>query len=1117
MERGSVGGVNSGNSGDSGNGDLSWAPPSFANGGTQRDPYHGAAVEAANENETSDDRICNQLQNMQMDGIANDLANYDISDLDYDKNSTSSNAHNGEADDTNESSEGEDEDHESEEAACAYCGVTEPQSLVQCLSTGSWFCNGSGRTPGAHIVQHLVRASPTKAIALAPANPLGETAIECYQCSLANVFCLGFVAAKGGEGYVVLLCRSCSTSSSLKAEWNVQNWTPLVVDRSLLSWLVPVPTDEEKVNSVTTAQINKLEDLWKANPGVSLNATTEEEEDELEPVQLRYEDGYHYRSVFAALVDLEAENDRELKSQLSETGISIRWKISEISQRVTATFSFGALFSETMRVTIGDELKISLNPGARRAWACNGTVVSVDEDGEIECELARKDEVPLHVTQGYDISFVWKPITFERMSSALKTLAVEDSSLSGYLFHKLLGHDVEDQTLKVDLPVRYGVKGLPDLNDSQVSAIRQALTRPLALIQGPPGTGKTVTSATLVYHMVKQNKGAQVLVTAPSNVAVDQLAAKIHQTNLKVVRLAAKSREHLDSSVEHLSLHYVVQHLGGESSLALKRLLKKREDSGNQLSASDQKRLMSLRKKLERDVLRAADVICCTCSGAGDPRLTKYKFRHVLLDEATQATEPESLIPIVRGCKQFILVGDHCQLGPVVVCKKAANAGLNSSLFERLVTLGLRPLRLTVQYRMHPCLSEFPSNTFYEGSLENGVSEADRTPSSVKFPWPRPDKPMMFFSCMGAEELASTGTSYLNRTEAANCERVVTALLNGGAVPGQIGVVTPYEGQRAFIVSELQRGPLPTQTYKEIEVSSVDAFQGREKDFIILSCVRSNQKQGIGFLNDPRRLNVALTRAKYGLIILGNPLVLAQRALWNTLLVHFRDEGVLVEGSLANLTVSAMKFPKAKKYYRDRRQRMFDESATRVFSGDVNDPFGERAAQENTAPTLDSRHDPRYGGARHQSKTNSAVAAAAALAAASAPNPPSGANSSSEVSSALNGPGPSTSVPATQSSDRGGGFEQGPAIPMPTIPTPSVRYKGFGDFDYVDRPLHAPQQHDSSIDEVFQPQLPMTQFGGPSQSQTQNFNNLMTQQPLSQPLSQSQSMYQFEDEDEDDE
>ncbi len=111
----------------------------------------------------------------------------------------------------------------------------------------------------------------------------------------------------------------------------------------------------------------------------------------------------------------------------------------------------------------------------------------------------------------------------------------------------------------------------------------------------------------------------------------------------------------------------------------------------------------------------AADVVCCTCVGAGDPRLSACCFQKVLIDECTQATEPECLIPIVLGSKQIVFVGDHCQLGPVVMCKKAAAAGLVQSLFERLIRAGVKPIRLQVQYRMHPCLSEFPSVMFYEG------------------------------------------------------------------------------------------------------------------------------------------------------------------------------------------------------------------------------------------------------------------------------------------------------------------------------------------------------------------------------------------------------------------
>jgi regulator of nonsense transcripts 1 len=137
----------------------------------------------------------------------------------------------------------------------------------------------------------------------------------------------------------------------------------------------------------------------------------------------------------------------------------------------------------------------------------------------------------------------------------------------------------------------------------------------------------------------------------------------------------------------------------------------------------------------------------------------------VLIDEATQATEPECLIPLVLGAKHVVLVGDHQQLGPVIMNKKAARAGLCQSLFERLVILGIRPIRLQVQYRMHPYLSEFPSNMFYEGTLQNGVSAADRLKENVDFPWPSPDAPMFFHVNLGQEEISSSGTSYLNRYE----------------------------------------------------------------------------------------------------------------------------------------------------------------------------------------------------------------------------------------------------------------------------------------------------------------------------------------------------------------
>ncbi|KAG1362088.1 regulator of nonsense transcripts 1 [Cocos nucifera] len=808
------------------------------------------------------------------------------------------------------------------EHACRYCGVQNPACVVRCNipSCRKWFCNSRGNTSGSHIVNHLVRAKH-KEVCLHKDSPLGETILECYNCGCRNVFLLGFISAKT-ESVVVLLCREpCLSVNALKdMNWDLSQWCPLIDDRCFLPWLVKVPSEQEQLRArqISAQQINKVEELWKANPDATLEDLEKPGvDDEPQPVALKYEDAYQYQNVFAPLIKLEADYDKMMKESQSKDNVTVRWDIGLNKKRV-AYFVFPKEDNE-LRLVPGDELRLRYSgDAAHPAWQSVGHVIKLTAQEEVALELRASQGVPVDLNHGFSVDFVWKSTSFDRMQGSMKTFAVDETSVSGYIYHHLLGHEVELQIVRNTLPRRFGAPGLPELNASQVFAVKSVLQKPISLIQGPPGTGKTVTSAAIVYHMAKQGQG-QVLVCAPSNVAVDQLADKISSTGLKVVRLCAKSREAVMSPVEHLTLHYQVRHLDTSEKSEL-HMLQQLKDEQGELSSSDEKKFKALKRATEREILQNADVICCTCVGAGDPRLANFRFRQVLIDESTQATEPECLIPLVLGVKQVVLVGDHCQLGPVIMCKKAARAGLAQSLFERLVLLGLKPFRLQVQYRMHPSLSEFPSNSFYEGTLQNGVTINERQSSGIDFPWPVPNRPMFFYVQMGQEEISASGTSYLNRTEAANVEKIVTTFLRSGVIPSQIGVITPYEGQRAYIVNYMSRnGALRQQLYKEIEVASVDSFQGREKDYIILSCVRSNEHQGIGFLNDPRRLNVALTRARYGIVILGNPKVLSKQPLWNGLLTHYKEHECLVEGPLNNLKQSMIQFQKPKKIYSDRR------------------------------------------------------------------------------------------------------------------------------------------------------------------------------------------------------
>lgn len=865
----------------------------------------------------------------------------------------------------NNDEDGSVDEGDDSEYACSYCGISDPSYVVKCVDSNKWFCNGRGNTSASHIIQHLVR-SRNKQVSLHPDSPLGETVLECYNCGCRNVFLLGFIPAKN-DSVVVLLCREpCLSMGALKdMDWDLGQWMPLIEDRAFLSWLVKVPSEHEQLRArqITTSEINKLEEIWRDNP----DATTFDldrsglETEEIQPILLRYEDGYHYQNILGPLVNLEAEYDRRIKENHKQEDIYVRWEMG-LSKKQIACFHVPGRDESELRLVVGDELRLRLDPTGKRLygqdWESTGHIIQIENTNEIRLEM-KAGNVPRDINDGYILEFVWKSVSYDRMQYALKTFAIDDTSVSGYLYHQILGHDIEPQSLRTAMPARLSVPGLPELNHSQLSAVRSVLQKPLSLIQGPPGTGKTFTSASIVYHLSKQNVGGQVLVCAPSNVAVDQLCEKIHKTGLKVVRLSAKSRETVSSSVDHLTLHVMVRNLPADTperkELRKFQLLK---DELGELTPSDAKRYRQLRLRAELEILQAADVICTTCVGAGDTRLRKFRFRQLLIDESTQSMEAECLIPIVLGAKQLVLVGDHCQLGPVVMCKKAAKAGLTQSLFERLVLLGFRPIRLQVQYRMHPCLSEFPSNMFYEGTLQNGVSDIERVLPGVTLPFPDPSRPMFFLCSSGSEEIGPSGTSYLNRTEASAVEKLVTYMLKNGVMPEQMGVVTPYEGQRAYTVTHMERqGPMRSELYANIEVASVDSFQGREKDFIILSCVRSNDQQGIGFLRDPRRLNVALTRAKYGVFIIGNARLLARNALWNSLLLHFQERDCLLEGPLNNLVPSMITLPRPRTALRDRRLYM-TAIGTGIPAGGRDEPYRERDPPSNSSfgpPVLPGR------------------------------------------------------------------------------------------------------------------------------------------------------------------
>ncbi len=486
-------------------------------------------------------------------------------------------------------------------------------------------------------------------------------------------------------------------------------------------------------------------------------------------------------------------------------------------------------------------------------------------------------------------------IAYDRMKDALNSVFQEEG---GVPLRELLLGMVHDPPGTASLtPELGGARGRStsfahDLNEPQLIASKAAIERRLTLIQGPPGTGKTHTAVRILESWAKQDVGT-ILAVADSNVAVDNLLEGLLARGVRSVRLGqpVKVREKLRQATmdAQMEIHPLRRDL--ETQLELNEKLNRRISSmkGKEKGLAHRdikkgwKEIRRIENQIRDDILDKTQIVCCTCIGSGNEILDGRRFSQVLIDEATQATEPASLVPLIRGARQIVLVGDHKQLPPTVLSFRAEEKGLKRSLFERLVDLGIEPFLLTKQYRMHPSISKFPNKQFYSSKLIDGVNASSR-PAPAGLLWPDWDNPVAFIPVEGGELVSPDGTSRENPVEVSWVLKITEDLLEAGELTKKdIGIITPYAGQVRAIRNSMD------EKLDDVEVRTVDGYQGREKEVIIFSCVRSNPEGNVGFLAEPRRLNVALTRAKRGLIVIGDPATLRSDKNWQAWLEYIRN------------------------------------------------------------------------------------------------------------------------------------------------------------------------------------------------------------------------------------
>ena len=486
-------------------------------------------------------------------------------------------------------------------------------------------------------------------------------------------------------------------------------------------------------------------------------------------------------------------------------------------------------------------------------------------------------------------------ITRKRVLNALKR-AMNAHGRTKELRDILLGE--RDLSFKDEVDCHFTT----ELNESQQAAIRFALSASdVAIIHGPPGTGKTTTIVELICQAVA--RGQKVLACAPSNTAVDNLLEKLVAFRLKALRLGHPARvdvslhDHtLDALVARHELTSLVRELRREAEGLFRQAGKftraKPAHGAKREMRQDAKRLKADARMLEQQAIDSivdnADVVCATTT-LDESLLGDRRFDLVVIDEACQSTEPGCWMPVLRA-DRLVLAGDHCQLPPTVLSKQAAKEGLEVSLLERLVGLyGDRiTRRLGVQYRMHDQIMRFSSQQFYEDSLIAHESVAGHLLSDLD----HVDEqlitidPVTFIDSAGAgwdEELEPDGLSRRNVQEGELVIRKIAELQEAGLRGRDIAVIAPYAAQVRWL---RQNSP-----DAQVEIDTVDGFQGREKEAVIISLVRSNAAGEIGFLSDARRMNVALTRARRKLIVIGDSATVGRHEFFASLLEYFESIG----------------------------------------------------------------------------------------------------------------------------------------------------------------------------------------------------------------------------------
>ena len=491
--------------------------------------------------------------------------------------------------------------------------------------------------------------------------------------------------------------------------------------------------------------------------------------------------------------------------------------------------------------------------------------------------ILNSTDLPLYINSGLiGVELLFDESTYVEMEKALEQVTFAKSDRLAELREIVLG---EEEPKFNQEPSKYDNENLNSSQNKAVNAILDSYD--LTVVHGPPGTGKTTTLVAAIKALSDKEK--PILVCAPSNAAVDLLTEKIAALDLNVLRVGNISR--IDESIIQHTMEAKMSE-NPESARIKKvrieaadyrRKASKFKRSFGAAEREERKQLRiqakeltewasQLEERLSEQIILSSDVITATLVGSNGRVLKGFRFDTAIIDEATQALEPANWIPIIK-CKKVILAGDPFQLSPTVKSFKAKQDGLGQTLIEKCILNDKNVHLLDVQYRMNKVIMEFSNQYFYEGKLSAHSTNVDHKLFAE-------DQIIEYIDTAGTGFEETLDNETLSRYNKGEVDILLEHMYQLAAATPEfdthsIGIVSPYKEQTRLIKSTIEEDSKLLE-FNNIDVNTIDSFQGQERDIIYIVLVRSNPKGEIGFLNDYRRMNVAMTRARKKLIVIGD-------------------------------------------------------------------------------------------------------------------------------------------------------------------------------------------------------------------------------------------------------